>query len=1019
LRHAQVVTTVLLVVAGLALIAGPVSSEGSGRATEYSPLLYSTFLGGGQVDWAHAIELGPDGSVYVAGYTSSRDAYTTEGAFQRVSGGKEDLYIVKMGSHGSTVEWATLVGGSGMDIAWGLAVGPDGAVYVTGHTTSTDFPTTTGALSPNLRGDMDAFVVCLAADGGSLRYSTYLGGEGVDQAFDVLVTDNGRAYVAGNTESQLFPTTVGAYDRTMEGISDAFLARLSPNGRTLEASTLLGGMYSESEPALAMDGEGDVWITGSTSSPDFPTSSEAHVALGLQRDVFITEFRSSLEEVNVSTVLGRERNDVPRSIDVSDGGYVLVGGFSSSSDFPNHASMSEPENSGQTDGLLIAMSVDLETIISTMLIGGGGFDVIRKAAFDQHGLIQLVGYTNSTDFPTTEGSYQGSGSKVTDDHEMFYMKVWLYYSVYSTLIGGGNGDFGMDMAIDPFDVPMLAGHSRSQDFPVVNGPVDGSYNGEGDIVVLRFTDDVEPPEFGPDLSTLDDVGYKMLFRADVIDQSRIGGEQVEYWLDDGDPVVIDIDPYSMVGAIVDVPSSTRVLKYHFIAWDVIGRINTTEVVTVQVPDTERPRVVEDMTPGNATTGDDLEFLVTLDDNRGVDLAYVECLLAEEWFNLSLAPLQNHPGSWNLTVRIPGDDPSPVPYSFAFVDGANLWNSSPLRIIGVVDDDPPVLGRMDLPVHAEPGSNVTIHVPASDNVAIVEAWLGLRTGPGDWTVVAIGPPYEPSLLVVLPVPSGHGDLIVELHATDAAANEVTASGVLPFSDRQPPGIIITSAPEKATTGDPYVVAWEARDPGGVDMMWLLYAFGEAPGPTEYLVGASDGGPVATMEVPVPSHMVDPLWVVLRARDDSGNVNETAPARIEVQDDEPPVALLSTEDLEPREDHMTAVLDGTRSTDNVGIVRYEWSWTRSGEDEVHMTSVDLSRESITFEEPGVYEIYLTVYDAAGNSDTTSVTHKAFVGEHEETFGYEVVALVVVAASALALSLAYLYLRRRDRARGSGET
>ncbi len=993
------------------LVAGPVSPEGDDRATEYSPLLYSTFVGGAQVDWAHAIERGPDGSVYVAGYTNSYDPYTTKGAYQRVTKGGEEVYVMKMTPDGSSIEWATLVGGSGIDIAWGLAVGRDGAVYVTGFTSSADFPTTLGAISGFLDGDIDAFVLCLAADGGSLRYSTFLGGEGIDQGFDVLVTDDGRAYVAGNTESQLFPTTAGAYDGTMSGFSDAFLARISSNGRTLEASTYLGGMYTEWEPVLTMDGEGDIWITGSTTSPDYPTSINAYVSAGSRRDVFITEVRPSLEEVNVSTVLGREGNDVPRSIDVSSNGYVLIGGFTASATFPYGEGSNEKENNGGMDGLLVIMPVGLEAITSTLLIGDKGDDVIRKALFDKFGYIQLTGYTNSTLFPTTKGAYQGSGSKITDDHDMFYMKVTFYYFVYSTLIGGAKGDFGMDMAIDPLNVPMIVGHSRSQDFPTVNDPFDDSYNGGGDMVVFRITSDVEPPEFFSDQSILDDVGYQMQFMIDVYDESHLGGKQVEYWLDDENPILVDMDNFSGSFTTVSIPSSSRELHYRFIAWDVLGRINTTVVTTLTVPDTERPWLVSDLTSGTATTGEDLEFLVMLDDNRGIDRAYVEYKLAGEMYNLSLAPLHSFPGSWNRTVLIPGNTSVPVPYSIVFVDEVGLWNSTPARVIDVRDDDPPVLGEMELPENAVPGSNVTIEVTAWDNVGIVDAWLGYRTGPGTWLIIDIEPPYEPNILVEVPIPMGQGDLFVELHAKDAADNQMTATGLIPFADRLAPWIIIVSTPENATTGDPYVIRWEARDPWGVGGMWLLYAFGEDPGPGDYLVGVPDSMPIATMEVPVPEDRTDPLWVQLRAIDRNGNLNETDPFRITVVDDDPPTASVGREGQDPL-DWETVILDASGSMDNVGIVRYEWTGSTPGLSDHNVRETVEPRLELLLTEPGIYEFSLTVYDGAGNN--VSVDLDVHVKEATPTNEPRSTWVPYIAIGiALALSVvALLYIRSRDR-------
>lgn len=1003
-----------MVAAAVMLVAGPVASGEDTRDDGYSHLLFSTFVGGSQVEWAHAVELGPDGSVYMAGYTLSYDPYTTEGAFQRVTKGGEEIYVMKMAADGSTIEWATLVGGSGIDIAWDLALGPDGAVYVTGYTSSTDLPTTLGAISGNLDGTTDAFVLCLAPDGGSLRYCTYLGGEDNDHGYAILVTGGGDAYVAGDTESQLFPTTAGAYDRMIGGTSDAFLARISPDGRTLKASTYLGGMYTEWEPAMTMDGDGDLWITGSTTSPDYPTSKDAYVTSGSRRDVFITEVLPGLTAINASTVIGREGNDVPRSIDVRNDGFILVGGFSSSADFPNRDGVVEPENNGETDGLLLSMPLSLEEVDSAVMLGANGFDVVRSAMYDQHGYIHVTGYTNSTTFPTTADAFQGSGTKTTEDHDVFYMRVVArgLSLHHSTLIGGPSRDIGMDLALDRDLVPVIVGHSWSSTFPVEGDVFDRVHNGDGDIIALRYTHDTEPPVISHDNSYKEvNRYYSMLFSVGVSDGSWIGGVQVEYWLDDGDPVTLDMRKVSSYEVMVQVPADVKTLHYRFIAWDVLGRINTTDVRTVPVPDHVLPWLVADLTPGTATTGDDLEFLVQLADNNRLDRAYVEWELAGEEFNLSLSSQHGFPGSWNRTLLIPSDTTAPVPYRFVFVDEVGNWNSTDIGTIDVWDNDPPVLGELDLPRNAMPGSNVTIDVTAWDNLGIVDAWLNHRTGPGVWHVIDIEPSYEPFIVVEVPIPSGSGDVFIELHAKDAADNQVTVTGIIPYSDRAPPRILILSTSVNATTGDLYMITWEARDPWGVDGMWLMHAFGESPAIVDYHVGIPDSMPSATMEIPVPEDSTDPLWMILKASDLNGNVNETDPIRVTVVDDDPPVADAG-EDLKANQ-RTNISFDASASSDNIGIVRYVWSWSTPGLDDMVERTTEGPLWEWTFTEAGTYTVLLEVVDAAGNTANDTVKVKVGPPEDEGTgniwASHVFLSMVILVGAVLAAVLYYFHERR----------
>ena len=385
------------------------------------PLLFSTFVGGGNADWPHATVVAPNGTIYVTGYTLSFDFPTTEGAYQRVTKGNEEVYVLHLSADGSRLLWATLIGGSGQDIAWDLDVGTDGKVYVTGQTWSTNFPTTTGAYMRTRDGTSDAFVLCLAPDGGSLIYSTLLGGEDDDEGHSIESLGGGKAIVAGSTGSMFFPTTNGAYDRTLGGVEDVFVARISSDGKALEASTYLGGSFTDMEPALAQDGTGNLIVTGSTTSQDFPTTSGLPNDWNNGRDVFITALSANLASNLRSTVVGMEGSDVPRSIDIGPGGEVMVAGYTSSIEFPEKTPDPGDDNGGEWDGFILVYKSTLLGRDHQRLYGGSNRDVIREARFDGRGLVHVVGYTNSTNFPTTLGSYDPY--KSGDDHDIFYMMV--------------------------------------------------------------------------------------------------------------------------------------------------------------------------------------------------------------------------------------------------------------------------------------------------------------------------------------------------------------------------------------------------------------------------------------------------------------------------------------------------------------------------------------------------------------------------------------------------------------------
>jgi len=242
---------------------------------ESSGLLYGTFLGGSLADEGQGIAVDETGRVYVTGLTWSSDLPTTPGAFDTSLGGNIDAFVIRLNATGSALDYATFLGGSGDDGAYGIAVDTTGRAYVTGVTTSDDLPTTPGAFDTSYNGVYDAFVVKLNATGSALDYATFLGGEGYDLVVGIAVDGSGTAYVTGVTDSADLPTTPGAFDTSLGGGQDAFVAKLNAAGSALDYATFLGRSDDEKGYSIAVDGTGKAYVTGYTESSDFPTTPGA------------------------------------------------------------------------------------------------------------------------------------------------------------------------------------------------------------------------------------------------------------------------------------------------------------------------------------------------------------------------------------------------------------------------------------------------------------------------------------------------------------------------------------------------------------------------------------------------------------------------------------------------------------------------------------------------------------------------------------------------------------------------
>ena len=257
-----------------------------------SSLVYSTYLGGGKIingteDWGEAIAVDSFGSAYVTGYTYSPDFPITAGAFDTTRAGL-DAFVTKFTPDGASLVYSTFLGGAGREQGQGIAVDANGNAYITGITESFDspftsayegFPVTSGAFQT--KGSYDAFVTKLNSKGSALVYSTYLGGTaGVDRGWAIALDTANNAYITGDTTSTNFPVANAIQAGYGGGLSDAFVTKLNASGSALLYSTFLGGNLSDEGRGIASNGSGDAYVTGDTSSENFPTSNPLQVSNG-------------------------------------------------------------------------------------------------------------------------------------------------------------------------------------------------------------------------------------------------------------------------------------------------------------------------------------------------------------------------------------------------------------------------------------------------------------------------------------------------------------------------------------------------------------------------------------------------------------------------------------------------------------------------------------------------------------------------------------------------------------------
>jgi hypothetical protein len=295
-------------------------------------LVYSTYLGGSNEDFGESIAVDAAGNAYLTGQTQSSD-FPTANAIQAMNHGHMDVFVTKINADGTALVYSTYLGGNDDDGGQSVAADAAGNAYVTGTTESTDFPTA-NAIQPTNHGDQDAFVTKINADGSAFIYSTYLGGSYFDYGSAIALDSAGNAYVTGSTESSDFPTVNAIQPTSHGGYDDAFVTKINASGSALVYSTYLGGSGVDYGNAIAVDAAGNAYAIGYTLSTDFPTLNAIQPPKNGSYDAFVTKINANGNALVYSTYLGGSGADVGRGIALDAAGNAYLTGYTTSTDFP-------------------------------------------------------------------------------------------------------------------------------------------------------------------------------------------------------------------------------------------------------------------------------------------------------------------------------------------------------------------------------------------------------------------------------------------------------------------------------------------------------------------------------------------------------------------------------------------------------------------------------------------------------------------------------------------------------------
>jgi hypothetical protein len=367
-----------------------------------------------------------------------------------------------------TIIYSTYLGGAGNDSGSSIAVDASNNVYIAGTTSSANFPTR-GAAFPSKSGLDDIFVTKIDASGKNIVYSTYIGGSGLDRADGIAVDNNGNAYVVGRVgdTSADFPTTPGSLAPSYRGGDfDGVVFKLNPQGNALVYSTFLGGEDNDSTEGIAVDSDGNAYLTGGTRSSGFPVTSTAFQSFRAgDTDAYFTKLNPSGSAVLYSTLLGGGGTDRGSGVVVDAAGRVYIAGYTASPDFPTQNAF-QGSSGGSFDAFVAKIDPAANgaaSLIFSTYLGGSGDDKAFGIAIDSNANVCVAGQTSSQNFPVLNALQPLLGGFV----DAFVATINSSGAkIYATYLGGSGDDRATGIAVNSAGAVYLTGYTSSTNFPV-------------------------------------------------------------------------------------------------------------------------------------------------------------------------------------------------------------------------------------------------------------------------------------------------------------------------------------------------------------------------------------------------------------------------------------------------------------------------------------------------------------------------------------------------------------------------
>ncbi|MGA1822797.1 MAG: SBBP repeat-containing protein [Thermoplasmatota archaeon] len=988
----------------------------SNRRIVIDPIIYTTYIGAEGYEYSMGMERDAEGCFYICCQTNSVGFPTTAGSHKPVySGGTSDIAILKMNETATRLIYSTYIGGSFLDSNPHIDINSEGEVCYIFYTDSDDVPTTSGAYDETFNGETDHFVGKLSAIGDELIFGTYLGSDGNewtprDIAFDL----DSNILVTGDVGSATFPTTENAFDRTLGGPTDAYLAKLSADGSSLLYSTFIGGSSYEKICEILICENGDLVLSGNTESTDFPTTNGAFKeAISGSQDDWVMRMESDGSGPVFSTYLGGRYQDGLMAHLLDDEENILITGWIRSDDFPTTENAYDKTYNGgglYGDTVVAMMKSDGSGLIFSTYLGGSSQDSGHDAFIDPLGRIFLCGWTQSYNFPLTPNAMdstiqgdEGYVSVLDENGENL---------LYSTFIGGSWYDRLDFIMQDPSGDIFTLGYTESSDLPTNSESYDETHNGGYDLFLTK----IEIPEIESGLSPPVNFNVEMTKEGNLLEWDPpedwetcgITGYNI-YRREYG----YNMDLLTFVEGTSYLDEDVVMGKYYYYSVSAVNASGESPLSReVYGTDDEEPSLVEDL---SAEIGHPNEFFnvsARISDNIGVLSVYINL-----WYNgygnyqYSLNTIDDEIWFTEVQLRpLIGN----ISYQFRISDHYGNLNLSDIIVIPLVDHIAPNITLMDYKSEPTTGEPFWIHFQTLDDIAVWSIGLDYWFGDSDenserliWERVSEGNAR-------IMIPEDEVDMLnIRFILIDSSFNQ-NSSEVFSFkiTDNDPPKLLdgVRTFPANLHCGSNIKIPLNLSDNVGIGNVSIRYRYGDDPIVVEEIIPENT---TYYLAISPPVCRMDTYHLSINLTDLNGNSAIFGPYHMMVLDNMCP-CIAPMNNITVEQGHYFCI--EANATDNIGIMSFYWDGCPV------LSTGPILEGSISA--PGTYNITVTAYDWMMNSNTTtfSILVKSKEIEDEDgggvdmefilTIGFGIASILLVIVILTIFARALLVRRKMKR-------